>query len=198
MRQSLLRLLSASFLAAATSLSISSVFAQNAAPATPPAPAAPATSVVSTAPKTKIITLTNRAAMDTNLAARRTAGPRAMPFRATIESIDKAAKTITLKGEKHQVLSVGAQTRITKDGKAATFEDLQVGTLITGSMRQVGDKLEVASIRTGIIRAQPGTVPVPATAASGASTAAPKPAQPAATPAAPAAHATTNATPAAK
>ncbi len=71
------------------------------------------------------------------------------PFRGTVESVDKAAKTITLKGvKKPQVLEITSQTKITKDGQPATLDDVTPGAKVTGSKQKTtGGQWEAVSVK---------------------------------------------------
>jgi hypothetical protein len=61
------------------------------------------------------------------------------PFRGTIKSIDKAAKTIVLEGEKAQTFTVAADARINKNGKPAAFADLATGDTVGGRAKEAAD-----------------------------------------------------------
>jgi hypothetical protein len=72
---------------------------------------------------------------------------RAVPFRGKIAAVDKAAKTITVGARTFQI---GAETKITKDGKPATLDDAVVGEAVRGSARQAADgKLNAVSVAFG-------------------------------------------------
>ena len=74
---------------------------------------------------------------------------KGMPFNGKIKSVDKAAKTITLNREKSNVLQITSQTKITKDGKPAVFDDIVAGETVGGLAHEKDGKLEVSSIRVG-------------------------------------------------
>lgn len=78
---------------------------------------------------------------------------RARPVMGKIEAVDKTMKTLTLSGEKKQVLQVTSETKIMKAGKPATFDDATVGEEIGGSVVEEGGKLVLKSLRVG---AKPG------------------------------------------
>lgn len=80
-------------------------------------------------------------------------GVRARPVMGKIEAVDKTMKTLTLSGEKKQVLQVTSETKIMKAGKPATFDDATVGEEIGGSVVEEGGKLVLKSLRVG---AKPG------------------------------------------
>jgi hypothetical protein len=58
------------------------------------------------------------------------------PFRGTIKTINKAAQTIVLRGEKAQTFKVIRETKIRRDGKPIGFEDMAVGDTLGGFARQ--------------------------------------------------------------
>jgi Cu/Ag efflux protein CusF len=74
---------------------------------------------------------------------------RAIPFSGTINSIDKAAKTINIGKTKKKDIQITDQTKIKKDGKPATLDDAKVGDEVGGSYRDNGGKLEAGSLRIG-------------------------------------------------
>lgn len=77
------------------------------------------------------------------------AKPRARPVNGKVEVIDSAMKTITLSGEKKQVLHVTSETTINKMGKPALFSDIVVGETIGGSVVEEDGKLKLKSLRIG-------------------------------------------------
>lgn len=78
---------------------------------------------------------------------------KSRPVMGKIEAVDKTMKTLTLSGEKKQVLQVTSETKIIKAGKPATFDDATVGEEIGGSVVEEGGKLVLKSLRVG---AKPG------------------------------------------
>jgi Cu/Ag efflux protein CusF len=82
-------------------------------------------------------------------AEKKTAKPRARPVTGKVEVIDSAMKTITLSGEKKQVLYVTSETVLNKMGKPALFSDIVVGETIGGSVVDEGGKLMLKSLRIG-------------------------------------------------
>lgn len=82
-------------------------------------------------------------------AEKQTAKPKARPIAGKVEAIDSTAKTITLSGEKKQVLQVTSETKIQKAGKPATFADIPVGESIGGSVVDQDGKLVLRSLRVG-------------------------------------------------
>jgi hypothetical protein len=81
---------------------------------------------------------------------------RARPVSGKIEAVDKTMKTLTLSGEKKQVLQVTSATIITKAGKPAIFDDATVGEEIGGSVVEESGKLILRSLRVG---SKPGEAP---------------------------------------
>ena len=53
--------------------------------------------------------------------------PKGLTLKGKIKAIDTIAKTFTLEGDNPKVLHITSETRITKNGKPATSEDLAVG-----------------------------------------------------------------------
>jgi len=77
---------------------------------------------------------------------------RAIPFRGKVDAVDKAAKTVKVGT---RVFAVSAETKIQKDGKAATLEEITVGEPIRGSYRQADDgKLNAVSLFFGLKEAE--------------------------------------------
>jgi hypothetical protein len=58
------------------------------------------------------------------------------PFHGTIKTVNKAAQTIVLRGEKAQTFKVLPETKIRRDGKPIGFEDIVVGDTLGGFARQ--------------------------------------------------------------
>ena len=84
--------------------------------------------------------------------------PSALPFHGKISAVDNTAKTITLEGkEKNRTLQITSETKMTKDGKPATFSAAVAGEQIRGRYRKTPeDKLEAISVQFG---AKPETTP---------------------------------------
>lgn len=90
------------------------------------------------------------AAADSGAASeKKPAKPRARPVTGKVDVIDSAMKTITLSGEKKQVLHVTSETKMMKAGKPAMFSDIVVGEVIGGSVVEVDGKLTLNSLRIG-------------------------------------------------
>lgn len=76
--------------------------------------------------------------------------PSVTPFTGKAVSVDKAAKTVKLSGEKGRTLTVTATTRIAKDGKPATLDDLKDGDDVYGAFKTGTDgKLEATALTIG-------------------------------------------------
>lgn len=72
---------------------------------------------------------------------------RNIPFHGKIDSVDKAAKSIKV-GER--TFFVMAETKFTKAGKPATFEDAKAGEEVGGSYHEgANGKLQLTSLRIG-------------------------------------------------
>ena len=78
---------------------------------------------------------------------------RALPFRGTVAAVDKSAKTVKVGT---RFFHVTAETKLQKDNKAATLDDVVVGEPIRGSYRQAEDgKLNAMSLSFGPKAADP-------------------------------------------
>jgi hypothetical protein len=72
---------------------------------------------------------------------------RHVPFHGKVDTMDKAAGTLKI-GERTFHVTPG--TKITKDGKPATFEQAVVGEEVGGAFQQAdGGRLELTSLRIG-------------------------------------------------
>jgi hypothetical protein len=75
------------------------------------------------------------------------AGPKRIPFHGKIDGIDKVAKTIKV-GERTFVAT--AETKFTKAGKPAAFDDAKVGEEVGGAYSETTTgKLSLMSLRIG-------------------------------------------------
>ena len=74
---------------------------------------------------------------------------RAIPFRGTINEVDKAAKTINIGKEKKRTIHITDKTKVMKDGKAATLDDAKAGDEVGGAYRENDGKMEATSLRIG-------------------------------------------------
>src|SRR5215204_507778 len=71
---------------------------------------------------------------------------RSIPFHGKIESLDPASKSIKVGT---RVFVVSETTKITKAGKASSFEEAKVGEEVGGAYRDTAGKLELTSLRVG-------------------------------------------------
>ena len=74
---------------------------------------------------------------------------KALPFRGTVASVDKVAKSVTLEGkEKTRTFQITSETKIHgKDKKPATLNDVTVGDHVGGSSRETADgKMELVTL----------------------------------------------------
>jgi hypothetical protein len=81
---------------------------------------------------------------------------RRIPFKGKVASVDKTARTVTLEGkEKSRTFQVTSETRLTKDGKPAVFDDISVGETIGGAYRETAaGKMDAVTVNIG---AKPGS-----------------------------------------
>ncbi len=71
-------------------------------------------------------------------------------FTGKAVAVDKAAKTVKLSGEKGRTLQISATTKIAKDGKPGTLDDLKEGDDVFGGYKIGADgKLEATSLSIG-------------------------------------------------
>ena|SRR5688572_6042798 len=90
-------------------------------------------------------------AADEKPADKKEASPRALPLRGKVDEVDKQAKTFKIN---ERIFTVTADTKIKKDGKEATFDEVVVGANVTGSSKENADKkLIVGSLN--IVTAKP-------------------------------------------
>jgi hypothetical protein len=77
---------------------------------------------------------------------------RGMPFNGKVSAVDKTAKTITLEGkERNRTFQLTAATKINKDKKPITLEEVTVGDHVGGYARENAEgKLEVVTLNTGL------------------------------------------------
>jgi hypothetical protein len=74
-----------------------------------------------------------------------------VPFVGKVAAVDKTANTITLDGkERHRVIHLTAETRITKAGKPATIDDASVGEQVAGQIvKSASGQEDAVSLRIG-------------------------------------------------
>lgn len=71
-------------------------------------------------------------------------------FTGKAVTVDKAAKTVKLSGEKGRTLQITATTKILKDGKPATLDDLKDGDDVYGGLKPAGEgKFEATVLNIG-------------------------------------------------
>jgi hypothetical protein len=77
--------------------------------------------------------------------------PKFMPFRGKITAFDKIAMTLSLAGkEKARVFVITPETKMFKDAKPATLNDVAVGDEVGGRARITPDgKQEIITLRIG-------------------------------------------------
>jgi hypothetical protein len=72
------------------------------------------------------------------------------PYNGTIGSVDKSAKTVTIKTkEKSRSYQITAETRISKAGKPATLDDAVVGEVAAAYGTEKDGKYMAISLRLG-------------------------------------------------
>jgi hypothetical protein len=83
--------------------------------------------------------------------AAKTEKKRQVPFRGKVSTVDKVAKTIALEGkEKQRVFQITSETKITRDGKPAVFDNVAAGESVGGLAREnAAGKLEVVTLNVG-------------------------------------------------
>jgi hypothetical protein len=88
------------------------------------------------------------------------AAPRLIKrFTGKIASLDAQAKTFTVESATNDVVQITSQTRIAKDRKPATFEDLAVGQTVTGAKHQDATGTWVATTVSVAVPKPPTTDP---------------------------------------
>ena len=71
-------------------------------------------------------------------------------FTGKAEAVDKTAKTVKLSGKAARVIQITATTKILKDGKPATLDDLKDGDDVYGGYKTSADgKLEGTTLNIG-------------------------------------------------
>jgi len=75
---------------------------------------------------------------------------RGLPFHGNVAAVDLAAKTITMRGEKHRVFYVTPKTKINKNKTQTTLNAVAVGDYVGGYAREKADgKLELVTLNIG-------------------------------------------------
>ena len=84
----------------------------------------------------------------TNAPASATTPAKKLPFHGKAAAVDTAAMTLTVGT---LVINVTSETKITKNGKPATLDDIKVDDVVSGSYKKGDDgKLNASMIRDGI------------------------------------------------
>ncbi len=82
---------------------------------------------------------------DQSPTAQQDAPGKAQPFHGKVESVDTAAKTLTVDGK---LIYVAETTRLTSEGKAITLADIKNGDAVSGTTRQTFDgKTEAITVK---------------------------------------------------
>ena len=66
-----------------------------------------------------------------------------------IKEADKRAQSIVLDGEKAQMFLITSETRLSKEGKPATFDELTAGETVGGRAQEKDGKWEAVAINIG-------------------------------------------------
>jgi hypothetical protein len=75
---------------------------------------------------------------------------RPVPFSGPIAAVDKTAKTITVGKNKLRVFQITGETKINKDKKPATLDQIVAGEVVGGSYRENAEgKLEIVTLNAG-------------------------------------------------
>ena len=97
-----------------------------------------------------------------------TAPSRPIPFNGKIFAVDKVARTFSTqnKEKKTRIFEITAETKIVRNNKPATFDDLKDGEEIRGSAMKKGDgRFDVLSVNIGprpdAAKGAPSAVPTP-------------------------------------
>jgi len=81
--------------------------------------------------------------------------PRAIPFHGKIASVDASAKTFSIAGkEKTRMIKITDETKITKQGAAATTTDLAADEEVRGSYWKEDGSLEARTVKLGPLTAE--------------------------------------------
>lgn len=91
----------------------------------------------------------SRAGDSTNASAATASAPKkhSVPFHGKVAAVDAAAMTFTVGT---MTIAVTSNTKITKDGKPATFAEITVGEHVGGAYKKnAAGKLDATSVRMG-------------------------------------------------
>jgi hypothetical protein len=77
--------------------------------------------------------------------------PRAIPLTGKVSEVDSSAKTFTIAGKTaSRVFKITDRSTVTKDGAAATFDEIAVEGKVTGSYwKQEDGTLEIKTLKIG-------------------------------------------------
>src|SRR5207248_235946 len=86
---------------------------------------------------------------------------RGLPFHGNVAAVDKVAKTITMRGEKHRVFYVTPQTKINKEKIAEWLYGLAIGDYDGVDAREKADgKLKLVTLNIGEAVEKARTMPL--------------------------------------
>jgi uncharacterized protein YqeY len=74
---------------------------------------------------------------------------KATVYNGKVATVEKMAKTFTLDGKKDLVFQVTSETRIVKDGKPATMDDVTVGESVKVRSKVKDDKTDALLVQIG-------------------------------------------------
>lgn len=85
--------------------------------------------------------------------------PQGLPFYGKLGAIDKSAQTITLDGkEKKRIFHLTPSTRVHRDKKPATIDDLVVGQWVGGFVRpDPNGRPTVVTLNLAVVQRGPGS-----------------------------------------
>jgi hypothetical protein len=83
-------------------------------------------------------------------AAEKKSANRSIPFKGTVKAFDKTQMTLTIAGaENDRQFQISSETRITKDGKPATTNEIAEGEKVTGAYKDADGKMTLTSLKVG-------------------------------------------------
>ena len=102
--------------------------------------------VVLSTPIGLVAETTNKAPADRNTVSEASKPAKAGPFHGKLVAVDKVAKTITVGKRTFQITS---ESKLKKNGKAATLEDAVVGETASGYVKPSEGKLVATTVNFG-------------------------------------------------
>lgn len=90
-------------------------------------------------------------AADEKPADKKEATAKSTPYRGKVDAVDKQAKTFKIN---ERTFNVTSETKIKKDGKEGTFDDVAVGVNVTGSFKEGTDK-KLNATTLNVVAAKP-------------------------------------------